>query len=1013
MSPPRKRAREDSSDSDDEQLEVIHPEDVTIAIFCALAYESVAVKYTLDEELECPSKTPGRGSYIYSLGRIKEHNIVIARPVDMGPVNAAQCAATVRSDISFEKQVAQQFTNVRLALLVGIGAGIPSDKVDIRLGDVAISVPRDNHPGVVQHDFGKILISAIGALEEDEMMHKRPIKKILRRLAKEDMFARPTNGDILGLILSGGGVIKNPEDRERLRRGYQDAICFEMEAAGIMNEIPCLDGWHYYAAATAASYCKAVLLKVPGSEISETTPMKDIMNKVTESLHNIDTKVEELKQDIGLKNIRSWLSAPDPAANFNKAREQHQEGTGEWLIQDERYSTWKQEQNSFLWLSGIPGCGKTVLSSYVVADLTQNSAISRSLLYFYFDFNDEEKQSHDRALRSLITQLYEKRQDLREAVDTLHSTCYQGGQQPSVDSLRMLFQRLLWKASEIWIALDALDECPIRNGLLLWIDGLREAGMSIHILVTSRPEQDIKAAFENFCSENQIIYMQTDMVKDDINAYIRTRTRKMDRWKNLPEVQREIENALVSRADGMFRWAACQFEILNDCLDRPSIRRELSNLPGTLHETYTRILLSIDKKYQHHTRRLLQFLLYSKRPLQLEEAVDALAVDIAAPRGSRFDPSNRMPLPEEILRCCSGLVVLVKGRVREARMNIPWNTGTDMHTPWDTETGMHIRLAHFSVREYLMSNQFHSLHPAIAECLNDTIARTEIVKVCLSYLLSTTRESNQRLSVQDRGTNPHYAVPRDYHLAYYAARYWAEHAKAIELSQSTALQAVVEFLSLQETPSLSYMFYAPDHSIQSPDGTAQRVVSYPSADPRRISALYYASCTGLVHSATQLLQKGAALETKCGEFGTALHSAALYGETLFVEKLLKNGAPIDARSQMFGTALQAVAGFGEESMVKLLLENGAAIDDWSEICGTALEFASGEGRVSNVKLLLEMGAQIGYALHAAALSGHKDIIRLLLNKGAKLDMRDDYGFMPLRWAEIKCQSIEVMELLVP
>ena len=43
-----------------------------------------------------------------------------------------------------------------------------------------------------------------------------------------------------GLILLGGGVVKNPKDRDRLRWGYDDAICFEMEAAGIMDEIPCL-----------------------------------------------------------------------------------------------------------------------------------------------------------------------------------------------------------------------------------------------------------------------------------------------------------------------------------------------------------------------------------------------------------------------------------------------------------------------------------------------------------------------------------------------------------------------------------------------------------------------------------------------------------------------------------------------------------------------------------------------------------------------------------------------------
>lgn len=342
MAPPDRIAPgDDTEESDEERRQTIQPDDVTVAIFCALAYESVAVKYTLDEEFECASQTTGRQNYVYSFGRIKAHTIVIARPVQMGPVNAAQCAATV----------SQQFTNVRLALMVGIGAGIPSDTLDIRLGDVAISVPNDDHPGVLEYGFGKceadrtftrkgslntpprILISAIGSLEEDELMEKTPIEKILKRITKQRKFKRPNTADVLfhhafshvskgsdcsacqaspdtnavsrderdsdqpvthrGLILSGGGVIKNPEDRERLRRGYEGAICFEMEAAGIMNEIPCLvirgicdyadthkqDGWHYYAAAVAAAYCKAVLLRVKGEEVKATLPIRKLMDK--------------------------------------------------------------------------------------------------------------------------------------------------------------------------------------------------------------------------------------------------------------------------------------------------------------------------------------------------------------------------------------------------------------------------------------------------------------------------------------------------------------------------------------------------------------------------------------------------------------------------------------------------------------------------------------------------------------------------------------------------------------
>jgi nucleoside phosphorylase len=104
-----------------------------------------------------------------------------------------------------------------------------------------------------------------------------------------------------GLILSGGGVVKNPEDRDRLRRDHGDAICFEMEAAGIMDEIPCLvvrgicdyadthkqDGWHHYAAAVAAAYGKAILLKIYGQDVEETKSMKNTMEeRECEKLNN-------------------------------------------------------------------------------------------------------------------------------------------------------------------------------------------------------------------------------------------------------------------------------------------------------------------------------------------------------------------------------------------------------------------------------------------------------------------------------------------------------------------------------------------------------------------------------------------------------------------------------------------------------------------------------------------------------------------------------------------------------
>ncbi|KAK8036681.1 hypothetical protein PG993_008664 [Apiospora rasikravindrae] len=946
---------EDTDESDEERLPSIQLDDVTVAIFCALAYESVAVKYTFDEHFECVSKTTGgRQNYVYSFGRIAEHNIVLARPVQMGPVNAAQCAATV----------SQQFPNVRLALMVGIGAGIPSDKLDIRLGDVAVSVPNDNHPGVLEYDFGKyeadgefvqkgslntpprILVSAIGSLEEDELMDKTPIKRILKRITKQPRFGRPGSDDILfdatfphvqngsdctacracpdvkvmprderpsaipvthrGLILSGGGVIKNTDDRERLRRGYQGAVCFEMEAAGIMNEIPCLvirgicdyadthkqDGWHYYAAAAAAAYCKAVLLRVPGEEVKEIRPMKEIMDKDNLAVHEIHQTLREtyattqaLHANDHLDKIRSWLSSPDPSTNLNKAREQHHKGTGQWFLHSDQYSKWKTERNSFLWLNGIPGCGKTILSSSIVTDLEQSPACE-SLIYFYFDFNDIEKQSLEKAVRSLITQLYYKRKDTRAEVDTLYSLCDKGGRRPDALTLYKVFQDMLQKVGEVWLILDALDECYLRdtsfaNGLLPWIKRIRGSGVNVHMLVTSRPEYDIKAAIEGWACGDEIIPLQSSRVEADIKVYIKFKINQVDEWRTRPDIQKEIEDALIQKANGMFRWVSCQFDILTHCLDRPAIRRELANLPRTLDATYARILSRVQPEHMRYTTRLLQFLAYSERPLRLDEAVDALAVDTSSQ--PRFDAANRTVIPEKIATYCAGLVILVKRQTED--------NGT---------TVTEIQLAHFSVQEYLTSGR---LEGNIAKYLQETAARLSIVNVSLSYLQDINHSYTLRKARQK------------YPLAQYSARYWAENAVVVEGSDKS-VSITKEYFSLRTAFEFGYQLYRPDRPWdKEPDNLEEPV-----------TCLYYASVCGLLYSTRELLENGANVNAQGGDYGNALQAASFRGHKEIVQTLLENGANVNAQGGLYGNALYAASFRGHKEVAQLLRASAIATD---------------------------------------------------------------------------------------
>lgn len=114
--------------------------DYTIAWICAILTEYAAAQEFLDEEHKGPDfVSPGDTNH-YTLGRIRKHNVIIAVLPDGEYGTAA--AATVATNIQ------NSFLNIRIGLLVGIGGGVPSERHDIRLGDVVVSAPRDGNGGV-------------------------------------------------------------------------------------------------------------------------------------------------------------------------------------------------------------------------------------------------------------------------------------------------------------------------------------------------------------------------------------------------------------------------------------------------------------------------------------------------------------------------------------------------------------------------------------------------------------------------------------------------------------------------------------------------------------------------------------------------------------------------------------------------------------------------------------------------------------------------------------------------
>ncbi|KAE8416162.1 hypothetical protein BDV36DRAFT_297402 [Aspergillus pseudocaelatus] len=288
--------------------------DFMFAWICALPLELAAASAVLDETYPSLPATAVHNAYV--LGKIENHNIVLT------------CSPAGNMST---------FPNLRYGILVGIGGGIPSKRVDVRLGDVVVSKPTGSSGGVIQYDFGKaitgghfqrigmlnqppmVLLTAVSQLEANyirsqdglilakvaEVLHRNPdMEKTFSRPSVEDRLFRSTYDHPssessciacdpteevnrvprvskepqvhYGTIASGNRVIKDGRERDTIAQEF-DTLCSEMEAAGIMNYLPCLvirgicdycdshknKEWQGYAALVAAIYAKSLLSAIP------------------------------------------------------------------------------------------------------------------------------------------------------------------------------------------------------------------------------------------------------------------------------------------------------------------------------------------------------------------------------------------------------------------------------------------------------------------------------------------------------------------------------------------------------------------------------------------------------------------------------------------------------------------------------------------------------------------------------------------------------------------------------
>lgn len=187
-----------------------------------------------------------------------------------------------------------------------------------------------------------------------------------------------------------------------------------------------------------------------------------------------------------------------------------------------------------------------------VLSYTRDDAAKASA-YFFFDFNDQQKQRPDMMVRSLIAQLLQQCIQVLPSVDALFKTFKRLQIQPSMETLLDTLKELIDHFPSSYIILDAMDECENRRDLMVIIKtlhGWKDQGL--HLLLTSRREGDISITLDRLLEPHNIVNIQTKTVDGDIKLYVHERLAKDDTLQKWTvEDKQSMEKSLTEGARGM------------------------------------------------------------------------------------------------------------------------------------------------------------------------------------------------------------------------------------------------------------------------------------------------------------------------------------------------------------------------------------------------------------------------------------------------------------------------------
>jgi hypothetical protein len=627
------------------------------------------------------------------------------------------------------------------------------------------------------------------------------------------------------------------------------------------------------------------------------------------------------------------------------------DGTCEWFLNHENFQTWLKKESGLLLVSADPGCGKTVLTKYLV-----DHQLPQLATVCYFFFKDPDQNTVRQALCALLHQLFTQKPSLLE-----YATKQYRKDGPSlIDSNRSLWTVLENavrdpKAGHIIMVLDALDECMesdfkdlMRNMGSQFTSNQSSCG-KLKYLLTSRPYEQVLSKFRHFSHIHIPGEEESENITREVNLVIQHRVESLAKKKGLQDsVKDHLKNKLIEVQHRTYLWVHLVFELLEEehfKKTQRGVEAAFTTLPKSVNQAYEQILSK--SKEDTMVRRSLSFILAATRPLTISEMNIAVNMDDTVKDFKDLDLEAEKDFKLRLRSWC-GLFISVH------------------HDK--------IYLLHQTAREFLLVTHISSTgnlrwyHSIAAQH-----AHTVLAQVTILYLDLYNSDIGLQASIKKPGEGS-----KDAFLNYSSKNWTLHFREGCTTNDDTIVQCASKLCdpNSKAYPMWSRLYWKSRDGMIPDNGTGLMIASY----------------FGLDAVVMLFLEHGIDPEVKDNHGRTPMSWAAETGHGSVIKLLLKTGkVNADSKDKNKRTPLSYAAGNGHECAVKALLDSGKVHAESKDDLGmTPLLYATKCTNQLNIKqmmtlILNELSDQITITEEvvktaAANYMNGKEVMALLLEQ---------------------------------